>query len=175
MQMPGDGLHGKAQHARAPGPAGDPRDARIDHEPDARDGDAGLGHVGGQDHAARVAHPEDALLLRGRQARMEREHLASRKGRHADERVRGIEDVAFTAEERQDVARALADALLDPAQDALHRRALGLTLGIRPPAHLDGVQPPSDLHHRRAAEVRAESVDVDGRGCHDHLEIGAPV
>ena len=162
-----DRFDGQPLHLQARAVAGDPRGAGIDHVADAGDGERRLGDVGGEHDAAPAVALEDALLLAGGQARIEREQLDARP-QPAAQRVRGVADLALAGEEHEHVARALALQLVDGGGD---RVGLVVVLGGLAVADLDRIRAPGDLDHRRSAEVLAEALRVDRRGGHDQLQL----
>ena len=167
-----DGLDGQALHLGAPVVPGDPGRARVDHADDARDGQGGLGDVGGQHDPAAAVGGEDAVLVGGRQPGVQREELGALQV-EAGERLGRVADLPLAREEHEDVARSLADQLL-------HGVADGLRL-VPPVARLvaDGPvagPPPGRTartpRHGSVAEVPGEASGVDrGRG-DDDLEVG---
>ena len=116
---------------------------------------------------------KDAILLRGGKARIERQDLATACRGNARECIGRVLDVAFTAEEHQDVAGPGVEAFLDSLHRALRGRGIDGVVAHRAPAGLDRMEPPAHFHHRRVAEMRTEPRHVDGGGRHDHLEVRA--
>ena len=183
-----DRLDRQPLHLGARGVARDPRDAGVDDVPDARHGQGGLGDVGGQHDAAPGVGGEDAVLLGGREPRVERHHLgaaAAGGGGQLGQGVGGVADLALAGQEDQHVAGSLGAELAHRVDDrlglvALDRLALVVVLAEvqeRSVADLDGVGAPGDLHDgRRVAvavgEVGGEAVDVDGGRGDDQLEVG---
>src|SRR6185437_12148277 len=114
-----DRFDGEALHLGAQAVAADAGGARVDHVPDAGDGERGLGDVGGEhDAAARHGpvggHLEDPVLLSGAQPAVERQHVGVRA---ALQRVGGVADLLLAGEEDEDVAGALALKLADRVGD----------------------------------------------------------
>ncbi|CAG9217134.1 hypothetical protein BGLA2_2640002 [Burkholderia gladioli] len=194
-----DRLHLELLDLVAIGIALDTRQPRVDHVADARHGQRGFGHVGGQHDAARVRGLEHAFLVARREPREQRQDLGMRRMVLA-QRLGRLADLALAGQEHQHVAGALAAQLVDRVDDAVHQVALGLArallavapgggalgvanrgraiVGDRPVTHLDRVQAAADLEHWRrlllAAEMARETLGVDGRRGHDQLQVGAP-
>ena len=80
-----------------------PRGAGIDHIADARHGERGLCHVGGQHHAAFAAGFEHAILIAGRQPRVQRHDFGLAVLTARQQQVR-IADFTFAGQEHQHVA-----------------------------------------------------------------------
>ena len=158
--------------------AGDPRRPRVDHVPDARHGQRGLGDVRGQDDASPAVRGEDLVLVGGRQPGVERDDLGGRQ-RPLGQRVLGVADLPLPGEEHEDVARALGDELVDGIEDGGDLVAVGIGVLVvrvddRAVAHLDGIGPAGDLDDRGAAEVGRHPLDVDRRRGDDQLQVGTP-
>ena len=113
-----DALHRQALNLRAVAVAGDARQAEVDHIAHVRHGDAGFRHVGGQYHAPAGARREDAALLLGRQAGVERQHLKAFPP-SAPQPVRRIEDFPLPRQERQGVPRRAGGTPVDLGQAAV--------------------------------------------------------
>ncbi len=173
-----DSLHVQALELAALAVAIHARHAGVDHVADARHGQRGLGHVGGQYHAPRRAGMEHAVLLLGRQPRVQRHHFGVAVVAARQDAVR-IADLALTGQEHQHVAaRVLGGDLVQRQGDVLGAALLHVLAraghGLhRPPAHLDRIGAALDLDHRRTVEVRGEARGVDGGRGDDDLEIGA--
>jgi len=95
----------------------DARHARVDHVVDAGHGQRGLGNVGREHDAPPGVRGEHALLVGGRQARVQRQDLGVPQA-VARELALGLADLALARQEHQDVARALVDQLVDRVQHA---------------------------------------------------------
>ena len=173
-----DRLDRQPLHLGAMAVPGDPRRPRVDHVPDARHGQRGLGDVGGQHDAPSAVRREDLVLVGGRQPRVERDDLGERQ-RPLGQGVLGVADLPLAGEEHQDVARPLGDQLVDGVEDRGDLVAVGIgVLVVRVDhgavAHLDRVGPAGDLDDRGAPEVGGHPLDVDrGRG-DDELQVGTP-
>ena len=120
-----------------------------------------------------VEHP---VLLGGGQPGVQRQHLQAGL---PVQRVGGVPDLPFAAEEDEDVAGPVGAQLGDRVQDALDLvlRFLVRVVGVgqRPVPHLDRVGAPGHLDDRcpELLEVLGETFRVDrGRG-NDDLEIRA--
>ena len=70
-----DGLDLETLHLRAVDVARDAREAGVDDGADAGNGDGGFGHVCGEDDAPVGVRGENAVLLGGGQARIQRQHF----------------------------------------------------------------------------------------------------
>ena len=79
-------------------------------------------------------------------------------------------DLALAGQEHQHVAVAGGQALQDRVADGVD--VVGGDVLGRPVADLDRVGPAADLDDRRAAEVRGEPLDVDGRAGDDDPQVG---
>jgi len=171
-RRPGYILYAQHLDAVAVAVALDARLTRVDHVMDARHGERGLGDVGREHHAALAARVEHPVLLRVRQARVERQDLgpdamlAQRFGRLAD--------LALAGQEHEHVSRPLAAGLLYRARERrllLVARGVLRVAGHGPPADFNRVQAARHLDHRRAAEVPGELFRVDRCGGHDQFQI----
>ncbi len=154
------------------------RQSRIDHVPDPGHRERGFRDVGRQHDAARRAALEHALLLLGRQPRIERQDLGARRVVLAQGLGR-LANFALAGQEHQHVAPACAGQLVDRIDDGVHQRAvIGIVLiAHRPVAHLHRIKSPGYVDHRgrlRRAEVARESLGIErGRG-DDQLQVRAP-
>ena len=106
-----------ARDARAPG---------VDDVADAGHGQRGLGDVGGEHDPAPGVRLEDAVLLGGREARVERQDLGAAAAVPA-QGVGGVADLPLAGEEDEDVARrpsatSSSTASRSPASGRLARR-----------------------------------------------------
>jgi len=166
-----DVLDEELRHAGAHVVAIDARDPRIDDVDDAGDRERGLGDVRREhDASSGAAALEHArLLLRG-EARVEREDGGVRE-RALLELAGGLADLALAGEEHEDVAaRIHLGDLVHRVRDGL--REIRFLLGRRPIQHVDGIRPPGDLDHRRAAEELREPLGLERRGADDHPQVG---
>ena len=174
-----DRLDRQPLHLGPPRVPRDAREARVDDVADARDGQRGLGDVRREHDPSSAARRrlEDAVLLGGRQARVEGEDVEVLGGMLA-QGVGGVADLPLAGEEDEHVARRTFPAqLVDRVDDAVDLVALVAT-GIvrvhqRPVPDLDGVGAPGDLDDRGVAEVAREPLRVDRRRGDDDLEVGA--
>jgi hypothetical protein len=155
-------------HTLARRVAVDARGAGVDDVADAGHGHRGLGDVGGEHDARRAAGCiEHAVLLRRRQARVQRQHLGVREA--ARQRARQFVDLAFARQEHQCVADTTAGPQL--GHRVGHRVFGGLLVGGRAVARLHRMQPPLHAENRRTAKMPGELLRVQrGRG-DDDLEI----
>ncbi len=160
------------------------RETGIDHVPDPRYRERGLGDVGREDDAPPPRRREHALLLRHRQPCVERQDLDGSRIRPPREalvqQVGGLADLPLAREEDEDIAGPRAPEILR----GIHDRVLEFLLVVgflargleRPVAHIDRVHPARHLDHRRgrafAAEVAREAIGVEGGRSDDHLEVG---
>ena len=148
----------------------DARRAGVDHVADARHGQRGLGHVGGQhDAAARCAASKTRVLLGLRQPREQRQHLdagrmvlAQRARRRRGSRARRAGRPARrrpSRRPRQSSSTASAIASFEVVVARSRRTAAS--------ACSTGIEPARDLDHRRRPvgrrEVLREAVGVDRR------------
>ena len=157
------------------------RRAGVDHVARARHGQRGFRHIGRQYDAPAGVTFEDAVLLGGRKAREERQHLGIAHDRLVCEMpaqvVGRLADLAFAGQEHQDVAGVVriapefVDAVGDGVVDVVLARFLVGPVPLlhrkRPAGHIDD--------WRRAfgrLEMLREAVGVDGRRGHDDLQVG---
>ena len=179
-------LDGQALHLGAIAVAADARGAGIDHVADARHGQRGFRHVGGQHDLAPGGGLEDLLLLGRGQPRIQRQHLGEAQVGLA-QHLGGVADLALAGQEHQHVAGALADALLvgldlgQRGEDALIDRQVVLDpvavlVGLGGQRAVPGfhrVGAPGDFDDRRVIEMLAEALQVDGRRGDDDLQVRA--
>ncbi len=156
--------------------AADARVARVDDGADARHRERGLGDVGREHDSPPARRAEHALLLGLREARVQRQDLAV-LGMVATERLGGLADLAFAAQEHEDVAVLLAPQLADRVGDRGLLGILGLVLLVLldlhgAVAHLDREAAARDVDDRGVAEVAREALGVDGRRGDDEPEVG---
>ena len=134
----------------------DPRLARVDHITDARHGERGLGHVGGQHDAPPALGIEHPVLVGHRQPRIQRQHLGA-PVLALFQQLMGIADLALTGQEHQDVAaRLVAGDLIHRRHDAFAHGALTGVLALpfqRAVTHFHREGAPFDADHRRVVEV----------------------
>ena len=116
--------------------AADARDAGVDDRANAGHRQRGLGDVGGEHDAPAARRLEHALLLFLREARIQRQHLATLRMMLA-QRFGGLANLALAAQEHQDVARLFA-----------------------PRAH----RPPKGSRPVRSTAVSSSFVEFDRRG-----------
>ncbi len=112
----GDRLDRQSLHLEPSAVPRDARGARVDHVADAGDGDRGLRHVGGEHDPTPGVGGEHPMLLGGRQAGVERQHVGGRH-RHRLDRVGGVADLTLAGAEDEDVAGAVATQLVDGVAD----------------------------------------------------------
>ena len=92
------------------------------------------------------------------------------------QRFGGVADLALARQKDEDVA--LLDRAahgVDGVEDRIGEVLFVFLLRIdveRAVAHLDRIQPPRDLDHRRTAKMLREALGVDGGGGDDELEVG---
>ena len=186
-----DRLDGEALDLRALAVARDPRGAGVDDEADARDGQRGLGDVGGEDDATFAGAVEDAVLLGRREASEERQDLGAGQVEIV-ERVGGVSDLPLPREEHEDVGRVgargdLGPEFLDGLDDTGDLIAFcdnGLAvlthLDERAVARLDGEGPTADLEDGHLAhlltrgiggEMLGEALGVDGGRRDDDFQV----
>ena len=170
----------------------DPRQARVDHVANSGHRERGFRDVGRKNDAPAIAWRKDALLVRDRQAREQRQyfHLAGigTPGQSTPQQVPRFPDLAFTGQEHEDVARPLAPQDLDGVDDRLFQLLLVIRLVLRiavgrdsalperPIAHFDREHAAGDLDDRRGRglrpEVPRETFGVERGRRDDHLEVG---
>ena len=167
-----DRLDRQPLHLQARAVARDPREAGVDDEADARNRQRGLGDVRREHDAPRLATllpTEDLLLLGGREPRVQRQHLHARPQSPGEQLCR-VANLPLPREEREHVTVPLGEQLLDGVGERVEQLLVPLW---RPVADLDRIRAAGDLDDRRAAEVLAETLRVDGRARDDQLEIRA--
>ena len=151
-----------------------PRRAGIDHVTDAGHRQRRLGHVGGEHQSALRPRLEDAILILGRQARVQRQHFRAAVFAPRQRQMR-VANFAFARQEHQHVAeRVVAGDFVHCGDDGVVHRAVArfFTLAFRRAiAYLDGIAASFHAHHRRVAEVFGETLGVDGGGGNDQLEV----
>ncbi len=154
--------------------AADARHAGVDHGADARHGQRGLGHVGGQHDAPLARAAEHALLFILRQARIQRQHLAALRMVLA-QRLGRLADLALAAQEHQDVAGLVAPQLVGGRQDRGLFVGRGLVVLLvqfhRAIAHFDGIAAAGDIDDGRVAEVPREALRIDGGRGDEDLQV----
>ena len=123
--------------------AGDPGGAGIDHVPDARDGERGLGDVRGQHDPPAGVRREDLVLVGRGQPGVQRQHLGAVRQVPA-QRLRGVADLPLAGEEDQHVAGHLQAELVHRGGDRLD-----LSVDSRPPRPTGGSGPPPGTSGRR--------------------------
>ena len=143
-----------------------PREPGIDDRRDAVDRHRCLRDVRREDDLAAAAARDRPVLFRRREPTVQRQHLGV--GRRTEARRDAI-DLADAGQERQRIAVALRNRLLDRARDTgrIARRC------HRSIADRDRVRPPLARDDRRIAEERRDRVGLERRGHHDDAEIGA--
>ncbi|CFM79019.1 Uncharacterised protein [Bordetella pertussis] len=179
----------------APGVALDARQPAVDHEADARHGQRGFGHVGGQHHPPRIAaRVEDLFLLGLRQPRIQRQHFGADRMAFA-QRLGRLADFALARQEHQHVAGTVARALVDRVDDGVDQVALfvagaaftpalggrgGRFVGHgrlhRAVAHFHRIQAPRHLDDGRrtlgaGGEMPRETLGVDGGRGDDDFQV----
>ena len=157
-----DGFYLQALDARAVDEARNARQAGVDDEPDARDGDRGLGDVGGEDYLAPWRWLEHALLLSGGQGGHQRQDfVVGRYGVACSEGLGRLADVALAGEEGQDVA--LGRERFDGAENLVGEVCVAGVLW-REVADFNGVALAWNFDNWRAVEEVGEQFDVQSRG-----------
>ncbi len=182
-----DRLDGQPLDLGALAVAADARRAGVDDVADARDGERGLGDVGGQDDPPPGVRREDPVLLGGRQPSVERDDLGDGQ-LHPVEGVGRVADLALAGEEDEDVAARARSGARSTAPRRPRRRPCTMSrssavgaVGVdeRAVADLDGEGAARDLDdrgrlaRRRVGEVLGEALRVDRRRGDDDLEVGA--
>src|SRR5690606_17323577 len=182
-----DGLDAQLLNLVAPRIAFYARQAAIDDVTDTRNGERRFGHVRGQHDAPRVAlGPEDALLFRLREPRVQRKHLRSRRVVLAQGLDR-FADLTLARKENQHIARTVAGTFVDALDHRIDQVTLLVAAAAAPAAffcfvaqygsvtHLNRIQSPGHLDHGcgaiLGAEVSRKPVGVDGGGSDDQLEV----
>ena len=145
-------------HLGAMAVPGDARRPRVDHVPDARHGQRGLGDVGRQHDPPSGVGCEDLVLVGSGQPAVELEDLGVREGQ-LRQGIRRVADLPLTGEEHQDVARPLGGQLVDGVDDRADLVAVrigGLVVGIDhgPVADLDRIGAPAHLDDRARPRSR---------------------
>ena len=125
----------------------DARGAGVDDELDARHGQRGLGHVGGQHDAARGVRLEHTVLFLLAQAGEQRHHFDPRRVVLAQV-VGGFADLALAGQEHEHVAAAFTPEFVHRVGDRVVQIVFA-ALFERPPALFDREQTPRDHDHRR--------------------------
>ena len=158
--------------------AAHPDQTGVDDEADARNGERGLGNVGGDDHLATGRRTENLLLITGTQPPEERNHL--RLGAQSSlDQVRAFADVAFTGQEDEHVAHA---RLVEQPLALTGGRVDKVGVGRIRRGALTPRGPILDLHWERAprnfddwsvVESFREGCRVDGGRSDDDLQVGA--
>ena len=172
-----DRLDRQPLHLGAHRVAADPRDARVDDVPDARDGQGRLRDVGGEYDAAPGVRGEHLVLLGRREPRVERHDLGAARVSARASAVSRISrspgrntrmspgPSALSSRTASTIASVWSRTIGSPSLS----RPLG-QLDQGPVAHLDRVRAPGHLDHRRV-EVRGEPIHVDRRAGDDELEV----
>ncbi len=147
--------------------AADPRGPRIDDVSDMRNSQRAFGNVGGKDDATlATAGVEDALLLGGRQPRVERQQVdpafQTKPFVVTGDTVRDFANVAFGRQENQRVARSVAIGRFD-SRDHVPSDVVAAELVVgdvlpRQVLDLDRVTSSLNIHDRRRARVGRQSV-----------------
>ena len=174
---PGDFFNRQPLQLAAMRIAADAGVAGIDHRADARHGQRGFRHIGGQHDAARAGRPEHLFLLRLREPRIQGQDFALGRMMLA-QRLRRLANLALTTEEDENVARQLAPqfvyriengglfglvglvALFDLHRPIAHIHRIGAS------GHVDDGRIPSAL-----AKMLGKALRVDGGRGNDQLEI----
>ena len=159
-----DRLDMQLLHAEPRGIAVDARSAGIHHVANTGHRDRGFGDVGGQHDARRPAGGKHAVLLRRRQARVQRQHLRVRKALR--QQARAVVDFAFARQEHQYVpVRSRSPQRFDAACDLVFE-ILVLPGFAKAQLHRKAAAGYGD--DRRAAEVRGQPFRIQcGRGDED--------
>ena len=148
------GLDRQPLHLGALAVAGDAGSARVDDVLDAGNREGRLGDIGGENRPAAGVRLEHPVLLSGRQPGVQRQDLQVRL---VGQRVGGVPDLAFAAQEDQDVARSLAAEFGDGVGDGLNliarlgavRSVLASGIGEWPVPDFDRVSAAGNLDDRR--------------------------
>ena len=175
--LPGTGLgnvlHRQALDAAARTVAADARRTRIDHIADAGHGQRGFGNVGGQDDARPAMRLKHTVLLRRRQARIQRQNLGIGWMVLA-QALGGLANLALAREKNQDIARPVPPQFIHRIEDRLLQVAIALVFVIgqqRPVAQLHRITAPRDLDDRRSVKMAREALRVDGRRGDDDFQF----
>ena len=188
----GDLLDLQLLHLVAVGITLEPGQAGIHHVADARHGEGGLGHVGGQHHPAPLGRGKDPGLILGRLAGEQGQDLGAGGVVGLAQGLGGFTDLPLAGQEHQHVAGAAAVGLVHrihqgivevPVRAAVvlawrgfaGANGLGFIPLHRPVTHLDGEEAAGHLDHRggrvAAAKVAGETLGVQGGGGHDELHV----
>ena len=158
--------------------AAHPDQTGVDDEADARNGERGLGNVGGDDHLATGRRTENLLLIAGTQPPEERNHLRFGAQSPLDQ-VRTFADVAFTGQEDEHVTCA---GLIEETLTLTGGRVDKIGVGRIRRGTLAPRGPILDLYRERTArnfddwrvvESLREGRGVDGGRGDDDLQVGA--
>ena len=172
----GDQLHGQTLRARARRITAQPRQPGVDHILDARQRERSLGNVGGQNHAARAARTEDALLLATGHATIERDDFRAR-AQPPLQQITRLADIPLRGEKHQHIPG------LGFQQHILHRirRRPQVIIFVlrrvkrrhRRIADFHRIQPARDFHDGRIVKGRRERGGINRRRGNNQLEIRA--
>ena len=156
-----------ARQSRQPG---------IDDIANARDGQRGLGDIGGQHHAARGARREYALLLAGGKAAEEGQDFDTAR-LVLFQSLAGFANVAFGGQEDEKVALSrFCENIIDGGCGGVY---IGIVAAVlhplvqRPVAHLDREHAARNFDDRRVVEGAGEGLSIDGGRGDDDFEFGA--
>jgi hypothetical protein len=145
--------------------------ARVEHHPDALDGQAGLGQIRGQDQTppSTTVRAQRSILLRRRQRAMQRQDLEVRP-RNSGQGLTCPFDLRRTGQEGQDVARLLHQRLTRRRDQGVHRISVRGALGI---ADLDRKGPTLGMQDRGVAQELCNGFGLQGRRHDQETQIGS--
>ena len=167
-----DALDLQLLHAEPRRVAVDARGTGVDDVADAWHRDRGFSDVGGQHDARRAAAAEHAVLLFGRQPRIQRQHFGLRKA--ARQGAHEVADFALAGQKHQHVTgpATAGPQLVDAVGDLAFQIQIRVGLAI---AHRHREGAAFDLEDRRRAarafEVLGQPLRVQRRRRHDQLQV----
>ena len=147
----------------------------VHDRPDPGDGEARLGHGGGEDDTAPPGGGEDRVLHRLRRLPVHLQDVGGDVAEHA----RDTRDLPDAGQEAQDVAVPFGQRAADgrgdvPEERRVDAHAVGRLHGPlrRRPDRLDRMERRRRLHHRRVAEQARPGTGVGRRGRRHHAQVG---
>ncbi len=167
----GHRLDGQALDLQPATETGDPSRSGVDDEAHSGHGERRFGDVRAEHDASATMRLEDAVLLRRRQAGIQRQHLDVVVIETA-QGIGGVVDLPLAGQEHQHIARPHPFEFGDGVDDRLHLVAV---VAERPVPNFHRKRAPGHLDHRGVdavgGEVAGEASGVDRRRCHDHGQI----